>query len=742
MAESSANVFFKKTSDGKTKKVLVRRIRKTIKLKKIMPKPLPVANAAVPAAKSAAPATPQPAAAKTRRSSQKQAKIFIAKKTAKRGGSFERASSKRKLKRPARVMPYDGRPEEEPRGFLSERSDDAAVYANVPKKIEIGEVIAITELARKLNLKAAQLIKKFFSLGVMNLRVSDNIDTDAARIVCSELNCEVSVVSLVEQTKVEVERGAEGDYEPRPVILTTMGHVDHGKTTLLAALTGREQLAEAGGITQQVTAHTLTRERSAQMARRLVFLDTPGHSAFFSMRAKGVKVTDFLIVIMAVTEGVKPQTLEVLTLNKTAQLPMVIVATKLDLLPVAAEREQALTKLKQVLGKYEVALKEWGGTVPFFAVSAKTGEGIQELMTGLEALAEEAQLTGNPKVRAYGYVLETQVVTGEGNVITTIIQNGTMRVGDAYLCHKAHGRVRAIYDETDAKVQTAGPGAVVRVIGLAETIPSGQFFQIMENERAARVTAEKRYELEQLKAASNVKKITVSNLFSTMQKEQVKELRLIVKADTYGSAEAISETLKQLRTAEVRTQVIHFGVGSVTENEIQLAVTTASQLIVFKLKLQPKLKVLAVREGVRVDQFSVIYDIIDQVKEQLTGMLDKRVDEQVEARLEVLELFKLAKLGRIAGCKVLTGKLSAKHQVRVFRDDALIHTGTLATLRRFKNEAAEVVVGDECGLTIKNFENFQVGDVVEAFTTKVTKRTLELDEPTVPTPETVSSVKS
>lgn len=592
-------------------------------------------------------------------------------------------------------------------------------FAGVPKQIEIDYVISIKDFAAKLNLKTSQIIKKLFSLGVVNLTVNDSIDSEAAQIVCAEFQCEAKVVSLIDQTKIELEKGNEEDYVNRPPVVTIMGHVDHGKTTLLDYIR-KTKVAEkeSGGITQHLGAYKIKTDKG-----EITFIDTPGHSAFTAMRSRGAKITDIIVLVVSAVDGIMPQTIEAINHAVAAKCPIVVAINKIDLPTADVE------KTKTLLSQHGVVLEEWGGETPVYPISALTGEGVKDgLLQGIVSLAEKKELKGNKKIKAYGYVLESKVDIGKGITASIIIKNGLLKQGDSYICGKNIGRVRAMFDEYNNKLKVAEPSAVVEIIGLGEPISSGELFQVTGDEKESRRIAEKRIKLEKQSEAAKVKHVTLSNLFATIKEKNIKELKLIIKSDTFGSGEAIDTCLKTLKNDEIKAHVIHNSIGAVNENDVNLAFTSQSEIIAFKVNATGKIKKLAEEKGVKIKYYDVIYNIVEDIKEDLTEKLGEEVNEIQKAMLEVKNVFKISNIGKIAGCEVLEGKIEKNHSVRIVRDGRIIYTGEISALKRFKDDAKEIETGKECGVSIKNFQDFKVGDRLEAIVIQKTKKVLKIKE--------------
>lgn len=601
---------------------------------------------------------------------------------------------------------------------VKEKNDVFDEYANMPSEIEIEEAITIKNLAHKLNLKASQLIKKFFSLGVMDVTVNDSIDHETASIVCSELKCKVKVVSLLEQTKVEVDAGDESDYIRRSPIVTVMGHVDHGKTSLLDAIRKTDIAAkESGGITQHIGAYKVKIDKG-----EVLFIDTPGHAAFSTMRARGAKVTDMIVLVVSAADGVMPQTIEAISHAKAEQVPIVVAINKCDLESAQPDN------VKSQLSEHGVVSEEWGGDVIFHEISALKNQGIKELLESLILQSEISEIKGNPKIKAHGYVIESKIEIGRGNVITVVIKNGTLKIGDAYLCSNAAGKVRAMFDYRGQQVKEAPPSASVEIIGIPELPQAGELFQVVRDEKEGKRIADRRIELRKERAANKIKKVNIETLFDTIAAREVDELKVLIKGDVFGSVEAIKEALNKQRNEEVKVTVIHADTGAITENDVNLASASQAMIAGFKVKPNSKAKKIADHEGVIIKQYNVIYEILDDIQDSLQNMLKTEKIEEKKGTLTVKEIFKISGSGKIAGCIVEEGKVIANGIIRLYRDGKSIHEGSIATLKHYKDNVKEVLQGSECGLQIKDYHDIMPGDVIECYLVKEVKRELKISE--------------
>ncbi len=586
----------------------------------------------------------------------------------------------------------------------------------IPKEIEISDVISVKNLAMKLNLKASEVMKKVFSLGVMGLTINDNIDSESAQIVAAEFGSQAKVVSLLEQTKVEPFKGDEKDYVPCSPIVAIMGHVDHGKTTLLDALR-KSSIAgsEAGGITQSIGAYKVKSDKG-----EVLFIDTPGHSAFSEMRARGSKITDIIVLVVSAVDGVKPQTIEVIAHAKKANVPIVVAVNKMDV-PGASSRQ-----VIQSLSEHGLVSEEWGGEVIFQEISALKKTGLDNLLNSISLQAEMLDLKANPKIPGYGYVIESELKKGLGNTISVILKNGTLKIGDVYICGKTYGKIRALFDEGNKNIKITNFSNVVKIIGLPELVPAGEFFQVVESEKEAKKITDIRKDIEKQTKASNIKKVNLSNLYDTIEEEQKKDYNVIIKADTFGIAEAIKTMLLELKNEEIKVVVVLSAVGSVTESDLNLAITSHAQIICFKVKANPKIKKRAQVNNIKISNYEVIYDIVEDLKEELSSKLEVEMNEILVGTLDVKNIFKVSKQGKIAGCEVKDGKIVNTHNVRVLRNGEVIFKGKIDSLKRFKDDVKEVGKGLECGVALKGFEDLNEGDVIEALEVEKKEKVFEI----------------
>ncbi|TGK72616.1 translation initiation factor IF-2 [Leptospira wolffii] len=586
---------------------------------------------------------------------------------------------------------------------------------SVPKEITLLENVQVGELAKKMNLKPGDVIGKLMKMGMM-VTINNIIDAETASILADEYGCKVKVVSLYEETLIDEEKDSPEDYIHRPPVVTIMGHVDHGKTRLLDTIRKSSVIdTESGGITQHIGAYQVKTSRG-----EITFLDTPGHEAFTSMRARGAKVTDIVILVVAADDGVMPQTLEALSHAKDAKVPIIVAINKVDL-PTANP-----DKIMQELANHGLQSEEWGGDTMYCKISAKENIGIDKLLEAVLLQAEVLDLKANPKRRAKGTIVEAKLDPGRGAVATVLIQNGTLRVGDPFVAGVFSGRVRAMYDDYGHLIKEAGPAFPVQVTGLDGVPDAGAPFDAVEDEKEARNISQHRIEFERIgNAGAAGSKVTLENMNEFIKQGALKELKVIIKADVRGSAEAIKEALEKLSTADVKLNVIQSGAGAIVDMDVMLASASNAIVIGFHVRANPKTIALAEKEGVQIKYYSIIYQVVDEIKMAMEGLLEPERIEEVIGTAEIREVFKVSKIGNIAGCMVTSGKITKASGIRVISDGVQVFDGKLKSLRRFKDEVNEVVNNFECGIQLDNFNDFKVGDTVEAYTVTVIKRKLE-----------------
>ena len=604
---------------------------------------------------------------------------------------------------------------------LQQKKREEDKLASVPAKIDIMENISVADLAKKMNLKASDIISKLFKMGLM-VTINQQIDFDTVEIICSEYNCEPHLVSLYDETIIEVEEDAEEDLEPRAPIVTIMGHVDHGKTKLLDAIrSGNVQGHEFGGITQHIGAYKVAVPGGKG---NVVFLDTPGHAAFSMMRARGAQVTDIVVLVVAANDGVMPQTREAIDHAKAAGVPIIVAINKVDLPEANPER------VMQQLSDLGLMPEEWGGTTLYCKISALKKEGIDDLLDTILLQSEMLELKANPNCRAQGKIIESRIDQGRGTVASIIIEKGTLKQGDYYVAGIYSGRVRAMFDDKGKRIQSAGPSDPVEIIGLSNIPSAGDPFQVTEDEKQARMVSAKRQELERLGDGGGKNKITLENLNEKIREGEVTDFNVIIKGDVQGSVEALKGSLEKLSTSEIKLRVLRASAGAIIESDITLASASNAVVIGFNVRPTPKAQILAEQEKVEIKKYNVIYDCIEDIKDAMEGMLSPEIKEVDIGKVEVRELFKVPKVGTIAGAMVIEGKVKRNSLVRVIRDSIQINPNKMkiSSLRRFKDDAKEVNEGFECGIGLENWQDLQIGDILEIVETEEIKRTLEIDE--------------
>jgi len=589
--------------------------------------------------------------------------------------------------------------------FETKKKVETPVNA-VPKSIDIMESISVADLAKKMNLKASEIISKLFTSYGQMVTINQTIDHDTAELLASEYGCEVHLVSLYEETVIEREQDKEEDLEPRPPVVTVMGHVDHGKTKTLDAIRHSNVAAgEAGGITQSIGAYSVTTPKG-----KITFLDTPGHEAFTMMRARGAQVTDIVVLVVAADDGVMPQTLEAISHAKDAKVPIIVAVNKID------KPEANPDRVKTQLSELGLAPEEWGGDTQYVHISALKKEGIDDLLEAILLQAEMLELKANYHCRAEGKILESRIDQGRGVVSSVVIQRGTLKQGDPFVAGIFAGRVRAIFDDRGNRIQEAGPSTPVEVLGMEEMPNAGDPFQVTESEREAKDISAKRHELKRAEKAKSVKKTTIDSLYKDIADSEVNELKVIIKADLQGSAEALKQSLEKLSTREIRLSVIHSSAGAINESDVTLAAADSNAIIIaFNVRPTPKAKALAEQEQVEIRKYNIIYKCVEEIQAAMEGMLQPDTKEEVIGQVEVRNTFKVPKIGVIAGCAVMEGVVRRTSSVNLIRDGIVKYTGKISSLKRFKDDAKEVSVGFECGIGLDNWQDIQVGDKFEIF---------------------------
>ncbi len=577
----------------------------------------------------------------------------------------------------------------------------------LPAKITFSESLTVAELAKKLGREPSEIIKKLFMLGVM-ATINQELDKDAIELICAEYEVEVEEEILVDKTDLEVyfEPEDESLNQERPPVVTIMGHVDHGKTTLLDSIRHTKVTAgEAGGITQHIGAYQVVDDNG----KKITFLDTPGHAAFTTMRARGAKVTDLAIIVVAADDGVMPQTVEAINHAKAAEVPIIIAVNKMDKPSANPDR------VMQELTEHGLVAEAWGGDTIFVPISALTGDGIDSLLEMILLVSEVGELKANPARRAIGTVIEAELDKGRGSVATLLVQDGTLRVGDPIVVGNTFGRVRAMVSDIGRRVKEAGPSTPVEITGLNDVPQAGDRFVVFEDEKTARQVGETRATSALQVQRSEKTRVTLDNLFDQLKQGEMKELNLIVKADVQGAVEAMAASLLKIDVEGVNVKIIHTGAGAITESDISLAAASNAIVIGFNVRPDANAKRAAEAEGVDIRLHRIIYKVIEEIEFAMKGLLDPEFEEKIIGQAEVRSTFKVSKVGTIAGSYVTEGKITRDSGVRVIREGIVVFEGEIDTLKRFKDDVKEVAKGYECGITIKNFNDVKEMDIIEAY---------------------------
>jgi translation initiation factor IF-2 len=585
---------------------------------------------------------------------------------------------------------------------------DTSSLTTQPRKrvIKFQEGATVKEFADLIGLKLNDVIKKFMELGSMPT-INQPVDADAAQIVADAFNIKIEITSIEDdEMLLEEQEIDEASLSHRPPIVTIMGHVDHGKTTLLDAIREtRVTDTEAGGITQHIGAYKVKLKD-----KEITFLDTPGHEAFTMMGARGAKVTDIVILVVAADDSVMPQTIEAIDHAKAADVPIIVAINKID------RPEANISKVQTELAQHEIVPEDWGGKNIFVEVSAKEQTGIETLLEMILLQAEMMEIKANYDRHARGTIVEAKLDRGRGPIGTVLVSSGTLNIGDPFLVGTIAGKVRALIDDKGKKLQKAGPSTPVEVIGFPEVPQAGDIFAVMEDERKARQIAVNRLQKQKTVALSRRKKVTLDDLFERVKEGEIKDLNIIVKADVQGSVEAVKDALSGITHDEVKVNVIHTGAGGINESDVMLAAASNAIIIGFSVRPDAKATPLIESEGVDVRLYNIIYEAIADVKKALEGLLEPTITEKIIGKAEVRNLFSVSRLGTIAGCHVLDGKISrASEGVRVIRDNIVVYTSKISSLKRFKEDAKEVLAGFECGIMVENFNDLKEGDILENY---------------------------
>jgi translation initiation factor IF-2 len=574
----------------------------------------------------------------------------------------------------------------------------------IKRRIKIDEAIVLSELAKRMGIKASEIIKAMMAMGSM-ATVNQTIDFDTASLIASEFDYEVERASFEEEAILKQETDDPEKLVPRPPVVTIMGHVDHGKTSLLDVIRkSRISETEAGGITQHIGAYHVSTDKG-----QIAFLDTPGHEAFTAMRARGARITDIVVLVVAADDGVMPQTTEAINHSRAAGVPIIVAINKID------KQNAEPDKVRRELAEIGLTPEDWGGDTIYVNVSAKQAEGIDELLEMILLQAEVLELKANPDKLASGHVVEAKIDSGRGAVATILVREGTLRAGEPVVCGMHYGRIRAMLDDRGNQVESAGPSIPVEIVGLSGVPMAGDEFLALKDEKNAKQVSEHRQQKQRSKELAQSSRLSLDKLYERMQEGQVKDLNLIIKADVHGSIEALKDSLTKLSNDEVNVSVVHSASGTIAESDISLATVSNAIIIGFNVRPSPKVQALASEENVDMRFYNVIYDVIKDVKNAMVGMMASTFEERVLGTAEVREIFQIPKVGNIAGCHVTNGKMERGQKMRLLRDGVVIFEGKNSSLRRFKDDVKEVQAGYECGIGIENFNDIKVGDTIECY---------------------------
>jgi translation initiation factor IF-2 len=574
----------------------------------------------------------------------------------------------------------------------------------IKRRIKIDDAIMLSDLAKRMGIKASEIIKTMMQMGSM-ATVNQTIDYDTAALIASEFNYEVERASFEEETILKQATDDPDKLAPRPPVVTIMGHVDHGKTSLLDAIRKTHiSETEAGGITQHIGAYHVSTDKG-----QIAFLDTPGHEAFTAMRARGAQITDIVVLVVAADDGVMPQTLEAINHAKAANVPIIVAINKID--KANAEPE----KVQRELAEKGLSPESWGGDTIYVNVSAKRAQGIDELLEMILLQAEVLELKANPDKLAAGHVVEAKIDSGRGAVATILVKEGTLRTGDALVCGMHYGRIRAMLDDRGNQVESAGPSIPIEIVGLSGVPMAGDEFLALNDEKNAKQISEHRQQKQRSVELAHSSRLSLDKLFERLQEGEVKDLNLIIKADVQGSIEALGDSLTKLSNDEVKVKIVHSAIGTIAESDISLATVSNAIIIGFNVRPSPKVQSMATDENVDMRFYNVIYDVINDVKNAMVGMMASKFEEHILGTAEVREVFQIPKLGNIAGCYVTDGKIERGQNLRLLRDGVVIFEGKNSSLRRFKDDVKEVQAGYECGIGIENFNDIKVGDTIDCY---------------------------
>jgi len=590
------------------------------------------------------------------------------------------------------------------------RQTEITVPKAIKRRIRVPDVISLVELAKRMGVKSTELIKKFMEIDMV-VSINQTVDFDSASLVASEFGYELELSSFEEEELLSEEEDKAEDLHPRPPVITIMGHVDHGKTSLLDYIRKSRVIdKEAGGITQHIGAYYVHTPRGD-----IVFLDTPGHEAFTAMRARGARVTDLIVLVVAADDGVKEQTIEAIDHAKAANIPIIVAINKID------KPNTNMEKVKRDLSKYGFVAEEWGGDTMFCPISAKTGEGVDELLEGIILQSELLELKANYKKKTRGTIIEARLDKNRGPVGTLLIRTGTLNQGDFFVCGESFGRVRAMSNDRGQNIKSATPAMPVEIYGISGVPKAGDDFVVIADESKTRLISEHRKNKARLEAVTMRDTISLDNLFDRIKEGEVKELNIILKADVQGSLEALVDSLAKLGTEEVKLKVIHGATGALTESDVMLASASKAIVICFNVRANPPVEAIAERENVDVRLYDVIYKVIEDIKLALAGLLEPIYSETIIGRADVKQIFHVSKVGTVAGCYVSDGKIERAANVRLLRDEVVIYNGKVSSLKRFKDDVKDVPSGFECGVGLENYDDIKPGDVLEVYTVEETK---------------------
>lgn len=577
----------------------------------------------------------------------------------------------------------------------------------IPEKITYLEGITVGELADKMNIESSSIVKKLFLLGIM-ANINQSLDDETIELIADDYGVEVEKEVVIDEEDLDIyfdDEEEDPDAIERPAVVTIMGHVDHGKTTLLDSIRNTHVTqGEAGGITQHIGAYQITND-----GKKITFLDTPGHAAFTTMRARGAQVTDITILVVAADDGVMPQTIEAINHAKEAEVPIIVAVNKIDKPTANPDR------VMQELTEYGLFPEDWGGDTIFVPLSALSGDGIEDLLEMIVLVSEVQELKANPDKRAVGTVIEAELDKSRGPAASLLVQNGTLHVGDAIVVGNTFGRIRAMVNDLGQRIKTAGPSTPVEITGINDVPQAGDRFVVFSDEKQARRIGEARHEESILQQRQESKNVSLDNLFEQMKQGEMKDLNVIIKGDVQGSVEALAASLMKIDVEGVNVRIIHTAVGAINESDVTLANASNGIIIGFNVRPDSGAKRAAEQENVDLRLHRVIYDVIEEIESAMKGMLDPEYEEKVIGQAEVRQTFKVSKVGTIAGCYVTEGKITRSAGVRVIRDGIVIFEGKLDTLKRFKDDAKEVAKGYECGITIEKYNDLKVDDIIEAY---------------------------